>query len=100
MDEKKLYADALETGGIDLQFHMAIEEALELGLAILRLYRKRGEIKEVAEEIADVEILCEQLRTMIGDSLIDKIKKEKQQRLQIRIKSNTMVNQNGDTAGF
>jgi hypothetical protein len=101
MDEKKLYKDAIVNGGTQLQFHMAMEEALELALTILRLYRKRATLRDVASEVADVEILCGQLRLMLGDDVVDRIKQSKLERLRIRINENQLVNyRSGDEASW
>lgn len=47
----------------------------------------RGRETNVEEEIADVEIMLEQLRLMSDSSLVDKIKEEKLQRLEQRLNS-------------
>lgn len=100
MDERKLYLDAIVNGGAELQFHMAMEECLELALTILRLYRKRATLRDIASEVADVEILCGQLRLMIGDDVVDRIKQSKLERLRIRINENQLVNNKRSEASW
>lgn len=96
MVDSTIYARAIVAGGADLQMHVSIEECLELALAILRLYRHRGTEDEIAEEVADVEIMCKQLRTMIGDEKVDHFKKAKLKRLQYRIDTNQMIKETDD----
>lgn len=95
MDDKIIYAKAIEIGGADLQFRMSIEECLEMALAICHLYRGRADTSNLAEEVADVEIMCGQVRLMIGDDIVDKAKKRKLEKLWCRIHDNKMVNQEG-----
>lgn len=58
--ERTLLAKAILTFGADKQELMAIEEMAELTQAIL--HQRRGRPNNVAEEIADVEIMLEQLK--------------------------------------
>jgi NTP pyrophosphatase (non-canonical NTP hydrolase) len=59
---KKLYQEVTDKWGVDAQLDVAIEELSELIKEICK--RKRGypNINNLAEEIADVEIMVEQLR--------------------------------------
>jgi len=62
---KQLYKQAIETWGDRAQLEMAQEEATELALAIRRLIRgKDGALEELIGEIADVEIMIEQIKYM------------------------------------
>lgn len=87
-----IYHEAIAAGGIELQHQIVIEECLELALSLLHLKRGKATIEDVAEEVADVEIMCQQLRCMMGNEIVDKFKKEKLEKLRKRIDENNMVN--------
>jgi len=63
--EEELYKKAIEKWGIQLQFIMLIEECAEVQKEVTKLLRKGVSDKELPiklmEEIADVEIMLEQL---------------------------------------
>jgi len=59
-DSRKLYKTAVNTFGHGAQIEMAIEECAELIQALQKFKRRKPH--NVAEEIADVEIMCKQLR--------------------------------------
>ena len=85
-DERiKLYRKAIGNYGEAAQQIVAMEECSELIQAISK--KLRGRESNVEEEIADVEIMVEQLRLMSNSSLVDKIKEEKLQRLEQRLNS-------------
>jgi len=104
MDKEKIYQDAFSTYGIDLQLNMAIEEMAELTQALSKLIRyrntasasvegmKKGESqylvgKNIIEEVADVEIMLEQIKHIfVIDSEVKSIKNKKLERLVERIK--------------
>ena len=75
-----VYQDAIDVWGVQSQCLMAMEECAEL-IQALSHYRRYSTVHEVVEEIADVEIMCKQLRLMFDSNEIDKIKKEKLKRL-------------------
>lgn len=64
MKRNELYALAITEHGTDLQQLVAIEEMAELTQAIIKF--KRKEKHNIAEEVADVEIMLEQLKLMHG----------------------------------
>ena len=84
-DREKLYREAIEKNGPLAQRIVAMEECSELIQAISK--KLRGRETNVEEEIADVEIMLEQMRLMSDSSLVDKIKEEKLQRLEHRLNS-------------
>ena len=86
-DVKSIYQQALTKWGYSAQLLMAIEECSELIKAICSSFRGRN--TNVAEEIADVEIMCKQLRVMYGSDAVDKEKKKKLARLKRRLMSTT-----------
>ena len=62
---KTLYQRAIDTWGDKAQLEMAQEEATELALAIRKLIRgKENAVAELVSEIADVEIMIEQIKFM------------------------------------
>lgn len=87
MDKIELYKKAIEKWGVISQVEMAIEECSELIQAIQKV--KRSNTIEtnthVCEEIADVEIMIEQLREIFESDIIDQYKTEKLERLERRI---------------
>lgn len=79
------------------QIDMVIEEMAELTLAISHWRRRRVSLRDVAEEIADVELMCLQMRSVLdarfeqGKSdfasvLVDEIAKHKVERTLERLK--------------
>ncbi len=60
-----------------------IEECGELICALS--HHLRGRISNVTEELADVEIMCQQLRLLIGDDAVDRAKAQKLDRLRERL---------------
>lgn len=62
--EEKLYANALDIWGEKAQLTVAIEELAELQQAISKVIREKPDWENLAEEVADVEIMIEQLRRM------------------------------------
>lgn len=77
---------AIKKWGIDFQMMMAQEECGELVACISQFKRGRRTKNQLAEEIADVEIMCSQLRIIIGDSIVDHEKQKKLERLERTIK--------------
>lgn len=92
-DRIELYKDASELWGDKSQFEMAQEEATELALAIRKFVRKSNIETQLnlAEEIADVEIMIEQMEYINKGlrSQANIIKISKLQRLRRRIDNNT-----------
>ena len=63
---KELCRLALDTYGADAQTLMLFEEMAELQNALCKLERGRGHVSAVAEEIADVQIMLEQMTILHG----------------------------------
>lgn len=82
-DRKKLYRKAIGNYGEAAQQIVAMEECSELIQAISK--KLRGRETNVEEEIADVEIMLEQLKLMCNESLVEEIKESKLQRLKQRL---------------
>lgn len=83
---KQIYAEAVECWGVYAQFIQALEELAELSSAITHMLRDKGDLQNLAEEIADVEIMVEQLKYIMGEQLIEGIKESKLHALSIKIK--------------
>jgi hypothetical protein len=60
-EEKDLYKSVLETWGLQGQIYMVIEESSELINALCKLKRGRVDLSEVITELADVQIMIEQM---------------------------------------
>ncbi len=83
-DKKVLYTVAIAKFGEVPQMLMAIEEMAELTQAINKTLRKGEYIENLAEEMADVEIMLEQLKEIFGNS--EKVEEQKNIKLE-RLKS-------------
>lgn len=84
MTEIEILTAAIQVYGAAAQEEIAIEECSELIQAIT--HKHRGRQHNIAEEIADVEIMLEQLKIINRCSLeVEKIRKEKVDRLFNRV---------------
>lgn len=97
-DTKRIYWAAVKTFGTDLQLAVAIEEMASLTKALCKEQRtiftarmgcgdaKVGNLAKIAEEIADVQIVLEEL-TQLYDvaKKVQEIRKQKLARLEMRI---------------
>lgn len=84
-DEIVVYKLAVEKFGPESQIDMAIEECAELINALCKLRRERVGPIAVVTEIADVQIMCEQLAYMFGEKMVADERKRKIERLRKRI---------------
>ena len=85
MKEKELYQKAIELWGVEGQIRQAIEECAEMITALCHKDRDKVDWGDVAKEVADVEIMCSQLREIIGPEIVDRYKKEQLVRLEQEI---------------
>lgn len=85
MENFELYQRAIKNWGITAQMDMMIEECSELIGAIEKFRRGRVGVEEVVTEIADVEIMAEQMRLVFGFDYVVEEKARKLQRLQERL---------------
>ncbi len=76
MKEHELYKKAVELWGEESQIKQAVEECAELITALCHKDRGKTDWRGVAKEVADVEIMCCQLREIIGYKIVDKCKIE------------------------
>ena len=85
MDKKELYKKAWAKWG-HLQYIMMIEEPSELIKTVTKYLRSETFENRVriAEEISDVEIMCEQFKVVHPEmaKIVEKHKKEKLERLE------------------
>ncbi len=79
----------VEEWGEDSQIDMAIEECSELVMALCKARRNINEqtFSCVCEEIADVEIMMQQLRIIFDTDKVDKFREEKLKRLRERLET-------------
>ena len=89
-ERREIYREALEQWGADSQFNAAIEEMAELISVIQHFRRKKtwGHLstrEEVIDEIADVEIIMEQLKCMfnVNSLYLFNIKERKLERVKL-----------------
>ncbi len=89
MDEKdkcKLYRQALEKWGT-AQIIIAFEEMAELQKELSKYLRGRENITEIAEEIADVTIMLEQMKLLFNiEDIVKDYKNQKLRRLEERLR--------------
>lgn len=60
--ERKIYDDAIEFFGTTSQKIMVIEEMSELTKELCKELRNRGNVEQIADELADVEITLAQIK--------------------------------------
>jgi len=74
---------AIAEWGSDMQMDLFVEECAEAIKAVckFRRYGKPQDLLNMAEEVADVEIMCESMRLIVGSEKVDKYKEEKLLRL-------------------
>ena len=86
-DETLTLRAAIAYYGTDKQTLKAAEEMAEAAAAIMRHYARDRKASGVIEELADVEIMCRQMRMILGDEAIDKARAAKIARLAERLKN-------------
>lgn len=88
LDREDLYHRAHKLWGTPAQMFMVMEEMSELQKEICKQMRGEDRTPQIIEEIADVEIMLEQLQhiSMIPREAIEKVKLEKLKRLEKLIK--------------
>lgn len=88
-ERKAIYEDALERWGADAKIVVAIEEMSELTKEICKLKRGKRDMEALADEIADVTIMLEQLRLIYDiNALVCTHMDDKVLRLQSRLTAN------------
>ena len=86
MTEQEVLKKALRKNGIDMQRAVAIEEMSELTKELCKSKRGLDRRLEIAEEIADVEIMLEQLKMYyVLHNEVQRIRVDKVARLLMRL---------------
>lgn len=62
MNKEKIYRKVIGKYGIEAQLDMVIEKMSELTKEICKIKRGKGKYMNIVEEIADVEIMLDQLK--------------------------------------
>ena len=90
MRTRDLYTAAVKKFGKEHQLVLCMEEMAELTKELSKNMRGSKTITNISEEMADVEIMLEQLRVIFGNrSEVDTIKAEKLLRLADRVEMPT-----------
>lgn len=77
---------AVEAYGADAQMTVALEELSELQKEICKAKRGKLNVENISEEIADVEIMLEQLRIMFENAAkVNEWRERKLLRLKVRM---------------
>lgn len=87
-EELKFFSDAIQTFGMQKQILMVFEEMAELQKELCK-YLRYGESDEavcrVAEELADVEIMLDQMKLLFGTGRVQREREKKVKRLRARL---------------
>lgn len=86
MKDSIICGKALEFYGFQHQKDKAIEECSELIQALSRYSNGRATDEDIITEIADVQIMCEQLAQKFGKQKVSKEHFRKLRRLEVRIR--------------
>lgn len=62
----KMCEKAVEKWGVDAQLVILIEECSELTKEATKMLRGHGRRENMIEELADVTVMCEQMRIILG----------------------------------
>ena len=78
-EEDNLYKEALSTWGEEAQVKMAMEECAELIQVLVKYgrYINGSTVEQIQGEIADVQIMLNQLKIVFGEDRISEIKLQK-----------------------
>lgn len=80
------YSDAVRIYGKQSQLVVAMEEMSELTKELSKNIRGEKNVSAISEEIADVEIMLEQLKVIYGNRAeVDRVRGEKLDRLLLRL---------------
>lgn len=88
MTREEILAKALRHYGIKHQMVKTLEELGELSQAIARLWAEEGDVANLAEEIADVRIMTDQVVMALQlEEVVHRVEAEKLVRLKRRIEN-------------
>lgn len=86
INETEVLQRALDTYGSTIQISMVFEEMSELQKELCKYLRGRGSFEHIAEEIADVEIMLEQMKMLFCCTEdVRSVRKRKVERLKERL---------------
>ena len=86
MNEKELYLKAITIWGEEAQITMVYEELGELITTLAQFRRGRHLLTDLAEEIADVELMIDQLKFIYDiKEIVSLYRKKKLERLEKRL---------------
>lgn len=89
MNKEEIYKGLIQRFGSEVQQIVAIEELSELQKELCKWKRGSGDIHHIAEEIADVTIMIEQLQIIFNcSSEVEVLKEQKLQRTKERYLQN------------
>lgn len=90
--DERIMHQAIETYGVQAQCDVAIEEMAELTKAIVKIRRvaddyekTQAALENLLEEIADVDIMIEQMKIMWGPKPVEEYRRKKLERLDRRL---------------
>lgn len=85
-NEINIFEQAIKTYGEEAQVKMVLEEVAELQKEICKLWRGRDNIQAIAEEVADVEIMLDQLKLILDiEEDVQRFREKKITRLKERL---------------
>ena len=91
-DDERIMQQAIETYGVQAQCDVAIEEMAELTKAIVKIRRvaddyekTQAALENLLEEIADVDIMIDQMKIMWGPKQVEEYRRKKLERLDRRL---------------
>jgi len=89
--DKRIYEQAVDLWGVNSQIDMVIEEMGELIVALSHYRRGRADKGKVAEEIADVQFMLEEMAYIFGHEGIKKWREIKELRVRELIKEELTI---------
>lgn len=88
-EREELYHRYIGTFGGRYQAMKAVEECAELTAALMHFFADRARLEDLITEIADVQIMCEQLALMFGQAEVEREKQRKLERMKERLTGQT-----------
>ena len=90
MDKDELYLLALSRFGLTGQINMVFEKFAELQKELCKFLRGKRDMIHIGEEIADCEIMLDQMKFFFKNSdYVEEVKKKKLKRLEFRLTPRT-----------
>lgn len=86
---RRVCSEAVARYGATSQMNQLQEECAEYIVALSHMRRGRVGINEVADEVADIVIMCEQARLIFGGNILESAIERKLARLEERLEKET-----------